>query len=118
MNPSAFDIIGGEWALRAIIHDFVDNMIEDPMIGFFFIGVDPHRLRDKEYEMTARFLGKKLEYTGKNLRDAHKGRPIFGGQFDRRRQLLLEAMKRHQVPPEIETLWLSHVDQLRSQIVR
>lgn len=118
MTASAFERVGGEWGLRAIIHDFVDEMVADPMIGFFFRGVDVHRLRDKEYEMTARFLGAKIPYTGKGLREAHAPHPIMGGQFDRRRQILLEAMRRHGVPPDVEAAWLAHVDALRAVVTR
>lgn len=118
MGPTAFERMGGEWALRAIIHEFVDEMVDDAMIGFFFRGVDPHRLRDKEYEMTARFLGAPLAYTGKGLREAHAPHPIMGGQFDRRRQILVEAIARHRVPADVVEIWLGHVDRLRSVVTR
>ena len=113
-----FERAGGEWALRAVIDDFVDHMVEDPMIGFFFDGVDRFRLRDKEYEMTARFLGASVPYTGKGLRAAHAPHPIMGGQFDRRRQLLVEAMARHRVPGDVQAIWLDHVDRLRGVVTR
>lgn len=114
---TAYERIGGEWALRAIIHDFVEAMVADPMIGFFFDDVDLHRLRDKEFEMTAKFLGAELKYTGKGMRRAHQSRPIFGGHFDRRRQLLLETLRAHDVPPEIQTALMGHVDGLRAMIL-
>lgn len=118
MTDTAFDRLGGEWVLRGVINDFVDVMVQDPMIGFFFRGVDRHRLRDKEYEMTARFLGANVPYTGKGLREAHRPHPIMGGQFDRRRQILVEAMMSHQVPEDIAEEWLGHVDALRSVVTR
>lgn len=118
MEQTPFERIGGEWALRAIISEFVEAMCDDPMIGFFFDGVDPHRLRDKEYEMTARFLGADVPYTGKGMRAAHARHPIMGGQFDRRRQILLEAIRRHRVPADVEARWLEHVDRLRPVITR
>lgn len=117
-EDSAFDRLGGEWVLRAIIHDFVNVMLDDDMIGFFFKETDIHRLRDKEYEMTAMFLGANIKYTGRNLRSAHKNaQPIFGGQFDRRRQILVEAIRKHKVPKDIENEWIGHVDHLRGVIV-
>ncbi|MEO1233075.1 MAG: group 1 truncated hemoglobin [Myxococcota bacterium] len=114
---SSFEQVGGEWALRAIVHDFVGAMVEDPMIGFFFDDVDLHRLRDKEYEMTAKFLGAQIKYTGRGMRKAHRGRPIFAGQFDRRRQILVETLEQHHVPEEIRKVWLHHVDTLRPLIL-
>lgn len=112
-----YEAMGGEWALRAVIHDFVEHVVDDAMIGFFFDGSDLHALKEREFEMTARFLGADIPYRGKGLRAAHMGRPIFGGQFDRRRQILLDAIRRHRVPEDVERIWMEHVDRLRSLIL-
>lgn len=109
--------VGGEWGLRAIIHDFVDRMVDDDMIGFYFEETDIPRLRQKEYEMTARFLGIPVEYTGKPLRPTHQPFRITGGHFDRRRKILAEALERAQVPQTLREHWLRHVDQLRSAVI-
>ncbi len=113
---TAYLRLGGEWALRGIIHQFVDEMVADPMIGFFFDGVDRHRLREKEFELTARFLGAEVPYTGRGIREVHRAHRIMGGQFDRRRQILLDAMRAHQVPADVEAEWLDHVDRLRATV--
>ena len=118
VTKSAFERLGGEWALRAVINDFVDEMMDDAMIGFFFRGVDRFRLRDKEYELSAVFLGAKIRYTGRGLRAAHRKHPIMGGQFDRRRQILVEAMHKHRVPEDVAEQWLGHVDAMRSQVTQ
>lgn len=110
--------LGGEWALRPIIDDFVARMVNDVMIGFFFARVDLDRLREKEYEFTARFLGADIQYTGKTIREAHRPHPIMGGQFDRRRKILAETIHDHDVPPLIRDQWLAHVDALRAQVTR
>ncbi|MBX2813291.1 MAG: group 1 truncated hemoglobin [Myxococcales bacterium] len=118
LMESTYERLGGEWVLRAIINDFVENMLDDPMIGFLFRETDVHRLRDKEFEMTAMFLGADIRYTGRPLRVAHQAsQPIFGGQFDRRRQILVEAMREHDVPEDIAAEWIGHVDHLRGVIV-
>ncbi|MEQ8274688.1 MAG: group 1 truncated hemoglobin [Deltaproteobacteria bacterium] len=117
-EPTLFERLGGEWALRPIIQDFVQRMTTDMMIGFFFREVDAKRLEEMEYLFTAKFLGADVQYVGKPIRDAHAPHPIMGGQFDRRRQILEEAIDRHGVAPDIKAAWLEHVDRLRPQVTR
>lgn len=117
-QPSLYEAIGGEPVLRAIIHDFVTRMVNDIMIGFFFRGVDPARLEELELQFTARFLGAPIGYQGRAIREAHQRHPIMGGQFDRRKQLLREAIERHGVAPEIRDAWLLHVESMRSLVTR
>ena len=115
-TSSFFEQLGGEAVLRPIIDDFVERMVKDVMIGFFFIRVDRDRLKAMEYTFTARFLGADVPYAGKTIRDAHAPHPIMGGQFDRRRKILEETIRAHGVAAEIEAAWLAHVDKLRPQV--
>ncbi len=116
MTP--FEALGKEAALRPIIEDFVDAMFQDTMIGFFFWNVDKPRLKQRELELSAKFLGGKVHYSGRPLPEAHQKHPIMGGHFDRRRQLLKEALDRHHVAPWIQDIWLEHTDRLRAQITK
>ncbi len=113
-----FEEAGGEWAVREVIHNFVDEVMADSMVGFFFQNTDPARLREKEYEFTARFLGAQVNYTGKGLRAAHMRFPIMGGQFERRKQILKECLTKARIPGQVSRAWLSHVDQMRHLITR
>jgi hemoglobin len=113
-----FEQIGGEFALRAIIDDFVERTCADAMIGFFFARVDRERLKRMEYEHAARFLGADIAYTGRALGDAHRRHPIMGGHFARRRQILKQTLERHGVPAPILDAWLAHQDALRTEITR
>lgn len=113
---SSFDAIGGEPALRAIIHDFVERMASDVMIGFFFAKVDRARLEEKEYEHAAAHLGADVAYTGKPLRAAHGPHRIFGGQFARRKELLRQVLVAHGVPEDVRQAWLDHVESLRAEV--
>ena len=55
-------------------------------------------------------------YQGRALRDAHAAHRIFGGQFDRRRELLRQVLVAHEVPEDVRTAWLAHVESLRAEI--
>lgn len=115
-ETTPFHRLGAE-NLWAIIDDFVHRMVSDSMIGFFFWNVDVPALVQREYEFTARFLGEKLPYSGRPIGRVHRPHKIRGGQFDRRRHILLETMQDHQVPADIQQEWLRHVDAFRIRIV-
>lgn len=114
---SLFDRAGGALKVRSIIDDFVDRMVGDLMIGFFFAGVDRDTLARREFEFTARFLGAQgIPYTGRPLRAAHAGRRIMGGQFARRKQLLAQTLQDHGVRRDVAEAWLAHVESLRDHV--
>ncbi len=113
---SYFEDIGGEFALSAIIDDFVERICSDTMIGFFFGRVSRARLKRMEYEHAAEFLGADIVYSGRTMRDAHARHPIMGGHFARRRQILKNTLERHGVPAHIIDAWLAHQDALREQV--
>lgn len=116
-QPStAFDRIGGEPALRAIIDEFVDRMFDDVMIGFFFRRVSRERIKEMEYQHAAEHLGGPVVYRGRPIREAHAPHRIMGGQFARRTKILSDVLEKHGVPEDIRSAWLAHVESLRDQV--
>ena len=111
-----FERIGGEPALRAIIDEFVDKIVDDIMIGFFFRKVDRQRLKLMEYQHAAEHLGGPVRYEGRPLRQAHAQHRIMGGQFARRKELLRKTLVAHHVPDDIVAAWLAHTESLRDQV--
>lgn len=117
-SSELFDRIG-EPALRAVITDFYARVFRDVMIGFMFQGKDRQHLIDREYELTAALLGAPgVTYTGRPMRPAHAQLTIFGGHFERRLQILREALRDHAVDPEVQQAWIDHHLALRGQITR
>lgn len=117
-RPSNFERLGGEARLRAIIDDFVERAFGDMMIGFFFRSASKARVKEKEYEHAAQWLGADVQYTGRPLRDAHGKHPIMGGQFNRRRRLLEQTLRDHGVDEVLISQWLAHQDSLRGEITQ
>ena len=111
-----FEALGGEDKLRAIIDDFINRVFADRMIGFFFRNADEARIKELEYQLTAKFLGADIEYRGRPLDKAHAKHPIMGGHFARRRQILKETLEFHHVAEAIQKVWLEHTDSLRPLI--
>lgn len=117
-DRSAYERLGGEAALRAIIDDFVDRVTSDMMIGFHFRAVDKQKLKDLEFQFASRHLGGPHKYEGRALTESHRAHPIMGGQFNRRLRLLDQTLQDHGAPPDVRLLWLAHNEKLRSQITR
>jgi hemoglobin len=119
MKPTTlFDRIGPD-ALRAVLTDFYARVFADVMIGFLFRGKDRQHLIDREYELTAALLGAPdIIYRGRPMRTAHAAHTIFGGQFERRLQLLRDTFRDHAVDPDVQRAWIDHQLALRPQITR
>jgi hemoglobin len=118
VRPPLFDHIGPE-RLRAVLTDFYGRVFDDVMIGFMFRGKDRQHLIDREYELTAALLGAPgVTYTGRPMRAAHAQHTIFGGQFERRLQILRETLRDHGIDPEVQRAWIDHQLALRGQITR
>ena len=119
MKPTTlFDRIGPD-ALRAVITDFYARVFADVMIGFMFRGKDRQHLIDREYELTAALLGAPdITYRGRPMRTAHAQHTIFGGQFERRLQILRETLAAHAIDLDVQRAWIDHQLALRPQITR
>jgi len=115
---SHFEELGGEPKLRAIVDDFVDRCFDDLMIGFLFKRAEPDRIKRFEYQHAAEHLGGPVKYEGRPLDEAHGPHRIFGGQFARRRQILIETLREHDVPEPVITAWIEHQDRLRSLVTK
>ena len=115
-EPSFFEVIGAQPALRKIMDRFVDRLFDDVMIGYLFRAADRQRVKDKEFEFAARHLGASVAYTGRPLAEAHRAHRITGGQFMRRLQILKETLAEFQVPEHVREHWLNHTLAQQAQI--
>jgi hemoglobin len=113
-----YEELGGEAKLRQIIDTFIDKVFEDRMIGFFFRAADKRRIKELEFQLSARFLGAAIEYRGRPLDEVHAKHPIMGGQFARRLQILRETLESFDVPQHIRDAWIAHSEDLRPLITR
>ncbi len=118
MSETLYQKIGGEAKLRQVIDTFIDRVFSDRMIGFFFRNADKARIKEMEFQLTAKFLGADIEYRGRPLDEVHSKHPIMGGQFMRRLQILRETLDTHAVPEEVREAWLSHTESLRPLITQ
>ena len=115
-HASAFERIGAEVGLRAIIGEFIDRVFDDIMIGYLFRDADRSRVKEMEFQHACEFLGGPCRYQGRPLRQAHARHRILGGHFARRLQILRQVLTLHGVPEDIREAWVAHNAALRDQV--
>jgi hemoglobin len=106
-----WDRLGGEKAVRAVVHDFVVAAAGDPKVNFFRDGAfkldakGVERLEQMLVELVSATTGGPLKYTGRDMKTAHKGMMITEAEFGALAGHLVATLKKYNVPQaEIDEL--------------
>lgn len=70
-KDSLYDRIGGKDALNAAVDIFYDKILADESISHFFKSTDMTRLKGSQRTFMAMAFGGPVNYSGKNMQDAH-----------------------------------------------
>jgi truncated hemoglobin YjbI len=114
---TAYEALGGEARVRAVLEVLYDRLFADPMVGFLFEGKDKAHIVQQQLAFTCRFLGGPHRYVGKPLPQAHASLPLLAGHFDRRHHLLRQVLVEQRVPEEVAELWLEIDEGLRPSVL-
>jgi hemoglobin len=68
---SLYERLGGAAAVRKAVDIFYEKMLADARVAKFFDTVDMPRQRAKQVAFLTMVTGGPVEYTGKDMRDAH-----------------------------------------------
>lgn len=79
---SIYEQIGGTEALEQVVEAFYVRVLADPELAGFFTGSNMSRLKGKQIEFFAAALGGPEPYTGRSMRDVHRGRGIAMHHFN------------------------------------
>ncbi len=106
-----WDRLGGEAAVKAVVHDFVLAAAEDKKVNFFRDGKVKLDAKGVEHlekmlvEFVSSATGGPLKYTGKSMKESHKGMAITDDEFDALAGVLVATLKKYKVPQaEIDEL--------------
>ena len=107
-KKTLWDRLGGEAAVKMVVHDFALAALEDPKVNFTRGGkykVDAKALEQSLVDMISAVSGGPLKYTGKSMKDAHKDMGITDAEFDALAGHLVASLKKFKVPQtEIDEL--------------
>jgi hemoglobin len=106
-----WDRLGGEPAVKAVVHEFVLAAAPDPKVNFFrdgkfaLDGPGVERLERRLVELVSTVSGGPLKYTGRDMASAHAGMKITDAEFDALAGHLVAVLKKFRVPQrEIDEL--------------
>ncbi|MCA8956311.1 MAG: group 1 truncated hemoglobin [Planctomycetes bacterium] len=116
-TPSMYQKIGGHSAVQAVVDDFYGRVLGDPELAPFFTNTDMARQRRHQVAFVAMALGGPRDYTGKGMREAHRGRGIEDRHFGLVAGHLKDALEAAGVGPEDVATILSVVGGLQAEVV-
>jgi hemoglobin len=106
-----WDRLGGEPAVRAVVGKFIVKAATNPKVNFFrdgafkFTDADVKKLEQLLVELISQVSGGPLKYTGRSMKDTHKGMGITEDEFGAIANDLIATLKKFKVPQkEIDEL--------------
>ncbi len=104
--------------LNPIFEDFYSRVFEDERLAPFFHGVTQQRAMEKQVSfMRQLFSGEKV-YFGDRPRNAHHWMVISDELFDYRESLMVDCLRRHDLPEHLVQRWRDVEDSFRDDIVK
>ena len=96
---SVYERNGGFSAIRSMIIDFYEEVLDSALIGHHFEQIDMPRLMDHQTRFIAFLMdGPTAGYSDEHLTRIHRHRGITHAEFDEMVRLLTEAMAAHDFP--------------------
>jgi hemoglobin len=113
--------LGGEPAIARVVDDFVAEVVADPKIKErhkkHFMDDNVAALKKKLIDQVGEATGGPQKYTGKNMKDAHKGLEITNADFDALVGCLERALDRNKVGKAEKDELLGMLGGLRKDVV-
>lgn len=118
-----WDRLGGEKGVAKVVDDFVALAASDAKVNLFRDG--KHKptaeqtadLKKKLVEMISEASGGPLKYTGKSMKEVHKGMGITDAEFDALAADLKKALEDNKAQPDDVAAVLKAIDATRKDIV-
>lgn len=111
------EAFGGQAGIRRLIDRFVTANFADPRIGAIFQGQDQVRLRRTLFEQFCYILAAGCDYSGRDMRSAHKDMGVQQGDMNRLVENLQAAMTAEGVPFPAQNRFLAKLAPMRRDVV-
>jgi len=116
-GPSLYERLGGQPAITAVVDSFVNLVAADTRINALFRGVDIPNLKRLLAEQICQATGGPCTYSGRSMREAHRGMSITNRQFDALVGDLVAALDAFRVPATEKSELLTALGGMRRDIV-
>jgi hemoglobin len=120
---SLWERLGGEEAVKKIVHDFVAVAVADPKVNFSRGGkykLDAKAVTNMEKQladMISASAGGPRKYTGKDMKAVHMGMGITEAEFNAMASDLTATLKKHNVPQKESDELLAIIAATKKDIV-
>ncbi len=116
-QPSLYQRLGGKPAITAVVDEFIANVAADKRINKRFAHADIPHLKTKLVEQICAGSGGPCAYTGRDMKTAHRGMNIQGGEFNALVEDLVKALDKFKVPAQEKNDLLAVLGPMKTDIV-
>ncbi len=122
-TATLWDRLGGEKGVRKVVDDFAELVGADPKVDVSRGGkrkldeLTVADLKQKTVEFISANSGGPLKYTGRNLKDVHKGMAVTNEQFDAAVADFKKALVKNNVSPQDVDAVLRFLETTRKDVV-
>ncbi len=112
--------LGGYDAIAAVTDDFVGRLVSDKNLARFFVGHSEDSLKKIRMHVINQLCeaaGGPCNYTGRDMKAAHKGLGITGAEWDASAKHLVDTLNKFKVPKAEQDELLAVVTSLKKDIV-
>ncbi len=95
MALTIYERVGGFAAVRKVVSDFYDKVLESPSVAHHFEEVEMRRLIDHQTRFISFLLGGPASYTEEHIEHVHRKLGISLAEFDEMVELLVETLEDH-----------------------
>ena len=119
-QESLYKRLGGYDAIAAVTDDFLGRLLANKDMSRFFVGTSDDsktKIRQHVIDFICKGTGGPCAYTGRSMKDAHKGLKISEADWNTAGGLLLETLKKFNVPKKETDELMAVVTSLKMDIV-
>ena len=114
---SLYDRLGGKAAITAVIDTFVAHVAADPRINKKFARSNVPRVKVELVDQVCAQTGGPCTYTGRSMKEAHRGMKVTEGEFNALVEDLVAALNRFNVPKKEQDELLAALGSMKGDIV-
>ena len=114
---SDYDAVGGAPAVKIVVDDFYQRIMDDPLLAPYFDGVDLPNLKRHQAAMVSEVMGGPKGYEGRELEVAHRDLGVTDEAFAAVAGHLQASLEQAGVPEEIIGRTMTAVGSAHGDIV-
>ena len=119
-QESLYKRLGGYDAIAAVTDDFIGRLATDKDLSRFFVASSDdtkQKIRQHIVDQLCYVTGGPCIYTGRSMKDAHKGMKISENDWTITVRLLIESLNKFKVPQKEQNDFLAIVSSVKKDIV-